>query len=122
MVDSGSTNTLSDITVKMTTYPGEGMHSYSSVALDGTLLKNMKKVGLDDVANKPEENIIKSYSNQYSTPTIKQTLTLKSYISPFSYIKDPTLDDRYFSVIGTTIDYANDSQTMTLVEVKPFSL
>lgn len=120
IIDSGSTNTLSDITVKYTTYPGEGKHSYSSVALDGTLLTKMKKVGQDDAANFPEENIIKSYANQYNTPTIKQVLTLKSYISPFSLIKDPTLDNKYFGILGTTIDYANDSQTMTLCELKPW--
>lgn len=120
IIDSGSTNTLSDITVKYTTYPGEGKHSYSSVALDGTLLTKMKKVGQDDAANLPEQNIIKSYANQYNTPTIKQVLTLKSYISPFSLIKDPTLDNKYFGILGTTIDYANDSQIMTLCELKPW--
>lgn len=120
IISTGSVNTLADVTVRLTTYPGEGMHSYSSVALDGTLLNKMEKVGLDDVANLPEENIIKAYTNQYNEPTIKQTLTLKSYISPFSFIKDPTLDNRYFSVLGTEIDYANDSQTMTLIEVKPW--
>jgi hypothetical protein len=122
IIDSGSTNTLSDITVKYTTYPGEGMHSYSSVALDGVLLTAMKKTGLDDIANLPEENIIKAYTNQYSTPTIKQTMTLESYISPFSYLKDPTLDNRLFGILGTSIDYAKNSQTLYLVEVKPWSL
>ena len=122
IIDSGSTNTLSDITVKCTTYPGEGMHSYSSVALDGVLLTTMKKTGLDDIANLPEENIIKAYTNQYSTPTIKQTMTLESYISPFSYLKDPTLDNRLFGILGTSIDYAKNSQTLYLVEVKPWSL
>ena len=120
IISTGSVNTLADVTVRLTTYPGEGMHSYSSVALDGTLLNKMEKVGLDDVANVPEENIIKAYTNQYNEPTIKQTLILQSYISPFSFIKDPTLDNRYFSVLGTEIDYANDSQTMTLIEVKPW--
>ena len=120
VISSGSVNTLADVTMRLTTYPSQGAHSYSSVALDGTLLTKMKKVGLDDVANVPEENVVKVYTNQYHTPTIKQTLTLQSYISPFSFIKDPTLDNRYFSVLGTEIDFANDSQTMTLVEVKPW--
>ena len=120
IIDSGSTNTLSDITCKVTTYPGEGAHSYSSVGLDGRLLTNIKKVGTDDVANLPEENIVKAYTNQYNTPTIRQTLTLQSYISPFSYVRDDTLGGKIFSVLGTTIDYAKDSQTMTLLEVKPW--
>lgn len=122
VIDSGSTNTLSDITCKITTYPGEGAHSYSSVGLDGVLLKGMKKVGTDGVMNIPEENLLKVYTNQYSTPTIKQTITLQTYINPFSYIKDQTLDDRRFCILGTTIDYAKDAQTMTLLEVKPWHM
>ena len=120
VISSGSVNTLADVTMRLTTYPSQGAHSYSSVALDGTLLTKMKKVGLDDVANVPEENVVKVYTNQYHTPTIKQTLTLQSYISPFSIIKDPTLDNRYFGVLGTTIDFAMDRQTMTLIEMKPW--
>lgn len=122
IIDSGSTNTLSDITCKITTYPGDGAHSYSSVGLDGALLKGMKKVGTDGVMNVPEENILKAYVNQYSTPTIKQTMTLQTYINPFSYIMDPTLDDRRFCILGTTIDYKKDSQTLTLCEVKSWHM
>ena len=122
IIDSGSTNTLSDITCKITTYPGDGAHSYSSVGLDGVLLTGMKKVGTDGVMNVPEENILKAYVNQYSTPTIKQTITLQTYINPFSYIKDPTLDDRRFCILGTTIDYKKDSQTLTLCEVKSWHM
>lgn len=121
VIDSGSTNTLSDITCRITTYPGEGANSYSIVALDGVVLDKMIKVGLDNIANKPEENILKTYVNQYNTPTIKQTLTLQSYISPFSKIKDNTFGGKYFGILGTTIDYAKDSQRLTLVELKPWN-
>ena len=117
VIDSGSVNTLSDINCKFTTYPGEGKHSYSNVALDGQLINNVIRLGLNGAANKPEENIIKAYTNQYHTPTIFQTMTLQSYISPLSVIKDPVLG-KYFGIIGTTIDYANDRQTMKLIELK----
>jgi hypothetical protein len=120
-INSGSVNTLSDITCKFTTYPGEGMHSYSTVGLDGHILEGVRRSCLDGGVDKPEENIIKAYSNQYSTPTIKQTMTLKDYISPFSRIKDPVLN-KYFGILGTTIDYANGSQTMTLIETKDWYL
>jgi hypothetical protein len=121
IIDSGSVNTLSDVTCKITTYPDNGQHSYSNVALNGVLLNTMKKVGLNNVANKPEENIIKAYANQYSTPTIKQNMTLESSISPYSKIKDPTLG-KYFAILGQTIDYAKNSQTMTLIETKTWNL
>lgn len=122
IIDENSVNTLSDITCKITTYAGEGMHSYSNVALDGVLLEKMVRSGLDGVANNPEENIIKAYTNQYSSNTIKQNLTLGIDITPFSRIKDPTLDGKYFGVLGATIDYAKGTQRLTLIETKPWSI
>lgn len=126
VIDSGSVNTLSDITCKITTYAGEGMHSYSNVGYGSSvagvdLLTEMRKIGLDANANKPEENIIKAYTNQYSTPTIKQTMTLDLSCTPFSKIYDPVLK-RYFVVLGQEIDYQMGSQRLTLIENKPYSL
>ena len=120
IIDENSVNTLSDITCKITTYAGEGMHSYSNVALDDVLLEKMVRSGLDGVANNPEENIIKAYTNQYSSNTIKQNLTLGIDITPFSRIKDPTLDGKYFGVLGATIDYGKGTQRLTLIETKPW--
>ena len=121
VINSGSVNTLSEITCKFTTYPGEGMHSYSSVGLDSGLLNNIIRLGLDGVANKPEENIIKAYSNQYSSPTIKQNFTLNMTATPISMVKDPVLG-KYFNILGGEIDYAAGSQRLTLIEVKPWAL
>ena len=120
VINSGSTNTLSDITCKFTTYPGQGKHSYSSVGLDGNLLTVMKKAGMDNEAAAPEANIVKAYANQYSSPTIKESMTIQSWINPFSYIKDITLNNKYFGILGTQIDYAMDRQTVTLIETKPW--
>jgi len=132
VIDSGSVNTLSSIEMKITTYPGEGKHSYSNVGFNGALLEDMAKIGRynpnydgDDPNypyNKPEENCIKAYVNQYSSPTIKQNINISDHISPFSIIKDPTLDNKYFSIIGTSIDYAKGSQKVALIENKPWSL
>ena len=136
VINSGSVNTLSSVNLKITTYPGHGMHSYSNVALDGQLLTGFRKEGLynpnyepvdeEDArnygVNKPEENIIKAYANQYSTATIKQDITISDYISPFSRIKDPSLDGKYFGIIGATIDYANESQRVSLIETKKWHM
>ena len=62
IIDSGSVNTLSDISCRFTTYPGQGMHSYSNVGMDGKLINQIVRLGLDNIPNKAEENIIKSYS------------------------------------------------------------
>ena len=117
IIDSGSTNTLSDITCKLTSYPGHGPNSYSNVALDGSLAVNIKKTGLNDDVNRPEENVVKTYTNQYCSPTIKESMTLVDTITPFSRIYDPTVE-RYFGILGSTIDYKAGSQTITLIETK----
>lgn len=121
IINSGSVNTLSDVTCKFTTYPGNGQHSYSSVALDGVLMDNVIKLGLDGNPNKCEENIIKAYTNQYAFNTIKQTMTIDSSISPYTKIKDPTLG-KYFAILGGEIDYAMGRQKVTMIEMRPWSV
>lgn len=122
IIDSGSVNTLSDITMKFTTYPGEGMHSYSNVGYNGKLIDTVVKTGLGNAHNKFEEQKIKAYVNQYSTNTIKQNLTLSTSIGPLDRIKDPTLSNKYFGIVGARIDYANGSQDLTLIETKPWQV
>lgn len=122
IINSGSVNTLSDITMRFTTYPGEGMHSYSNVGYNGKLIDTVLKTGLGEAANKFEEQKIKAYVNQYSTNTIKQNLTLSNSIGPLDRIKDPTLDGKYFGILGSKIDYAKGSQDLTLIETKPWQV
>lgn len=124
IINSGSVATLSDISCKFTTYPGNGMHSYSNVGAynsGGLLLGRFLKPAYGNDYHKPEELIIMAYSNQYKTPTVKQTMTLDASISPFSRLKDPTLGNKYFSILGQTIDYAAGSQQITMIESKPYS-
>ena len=128
IIDSGSVNTLSDVTCKLTTYPGNGMHSYSTIGgYDKRVLTGIKKTAYDDDFHKPEELIIMAYTNQYKTPTVKQTMTLayeggaNDRIGPMSRLKDLTLDGKYFTILGQTIDFANGSQEVTMIESKPYS-
>lgn len=128
IINSGSVNTLSDVTCKLTTYPGQGMHSYSNVGgYQYKPLSGIKKTAYDNQFHKPEELIIMAYTNQYKTPTIKQTMTLAyegtpvERIGPMSRLKDPTLDNRYFTILGQTIDFAAGSQQVTMIESKPYS-
>lgn len=128
IIDSGSVNTLSDVTCKLTTYPGNGMHSYSTVGGNGKrVLTGIKKTAYDNDFHKPEELIIMAYTNQYKTPTVKQTMTLayeggaNDRIGPMSRLKDLTLDGKYFTILGQTIDFANGSQEVTMIESKPYS-
>lgn len=124
IIDSGSVNTLSDITCKITTYPGNGIHSYSNMGRSGGyLIKEFNKPAYDNNYHKPEELIVMAYTNQYKTPTIKQTMTIATYgriAEPWTKFKDLTLG-KYFNILGQTIDYAAGSQQVTMIEAKPYS-
>lgn len=120
VIDEYSVNTLSDITLKFTTYPGEGQHSYSNVGYQGGLIDTCIKVGLDDQANKMEENIIKAYVNQYNTNTIEENMTIDLLATPLSRLKD-TENGKYFHVCGMDINLAEGRQTVNMVESKKWS-
>jgi hypothetical protein len=66
---------------------------------------------------KPEEAIIERYVNQYSTPSIKTSLTLDMSFKPYELITD-TYWKKDFVITGQEIDYKNASQTITLLEKK----
>lgn len=119
VIESGSVNELKDITCKITTYPDKGMHSYSNVGYKGRLLASMLKLGLGDGVYMPEENIVRAYYNQYSTPTIAQTMTIDLSANQMSRIKDPYLD-KYFIPLGGEIDYAAGKQRLSLIESKVY--
>lgn len=116
-----SNNTLSDITCRVTTYPGEGQHSYSNVGYGNALANRFKKAGLGAVADKMEENIVKAYVNEYSAPTIMETVVMDMSPSVLSRIKDTDFQ-KFFHITGMQIDYSNARQTLYLVESKRYSI
>lgn len=120
VIDEFSVNTLDDVTLKLTTYPNEGKHSYSNVGYNGDLIDLVKKDGLDNEANKMEENIIKTYVNQWNTNTIEETLVLDRTATPLSRIKD-TNNGKFFHVCGLEIDYARARQRVNLIESKKWN-
>lgn len=120
VIDEMSVNELSDITLKFTTYPNEGQHSYSNVGYSGHLIDKVIKVGLDGEANKMEENLIKEYVNQYSTNTISQNMVLNLKATPISRIKDTNLN-KFFHVCGQEIDYAKGTQRVNMIESKIYN-
>ena len=120
VIDEYSVNTLSDITLKFTTYPGNGQHSYSSVGYQGGLIDTCIKVGLDNQANKMEENIVKMYVNQYNTNTIEENMTIDLLATPLSRLKD-TENGKYFHVCGMDINLAEGRQTVNMVESKKWN-
>ena len=120
VINEDSLNELSDITLKITTYPNEGQHSYSNVGYNGKLIDKVIKLGLDGEANKMEENIVKEYVNQYSSNTISQNMVLNLKATPISRIKDTHLN-KFFHVCGQEIDYAEGTQRVNMIESKIYN-
>ena len=65
----------------------------------------------------PEEAIIERYVNQYSTPSIKETVTVDMSFTPAQLIID-SYWNKDFVIIGQEIDYQTCAQTLTLLEKK----
>lgn len=124
VINDAAISELDDITVKLTTYTDLTKPSYSNVIyLNGdnrTFLSAVKESALSGNAQKPEENIIEKYVNQYSTQTKKLTMTLGLNITPLQLITNCDVDNpnKQFVELGTSIDYANDCQTLTAIELK----
>lgn len=119
VINEGSNNTLGDITCRVTTYPGEGQHSYSNVGYGNGLAGKFVKAGISGSAVM-EEQIVKAYVNEYSTPTIMETVVMDMSPSVISRIKDTDLQ-KFFHITGMDIDYANARQTISLVESKRYT-
>lgn len=66
---------------------------------------------------KPEEAIIERYVNQYSTPSIKEEITVDLSFLPHQLIWD-SYWEKDFVIVGQEIDYKNDRQTIKLLQKK----
>lgn len=65
----------------------------------------------------PEEGIVERYVKQYSTPTLKENVTVDMSFTPTQMITD-TYWDKDFVIVGQELDYARCSQKVTLLEKK----
>ena len=65
----------------------------------------------------PEEGIVERYVNQYSTPTLKENVTVDMSFTPAQMITD-TYWDKDFVIVGQEIDYQMCRQEITLLEKK----
>lgn len=123
VIDECSVNDMQEIKVKITTHSYEVKPSYSDMiytnAETPTFLMGIYEAALhDNLAQKPEENIIQKYVHQYGTQTKKITLTLSSDISPMQRLTGVDVEHQNIGYVqlGTEIDYAMGRQTITTVE------
>lgn len=125
IIDSQSINELDEIALKFTTYTEMTKPAYSNVIYyNGTtnkLLETITEPALaDSTAQKPEENIIEKYVEQYNKPTKQFSIPLDLTVSPFDKIfyADVKNGTQGYCVLGSSIDYTMDTQTLTLEEKK----
>ena len=124
VINTLSFNTYRDITCKLTTHAFNGNLSYSDVGYSTggaiTMLTAVTEDSISGVAQKPEENIIEKYSQQYSTNTIQLSLTLENTIDALTkvtgaYAAEP---NKKFAVIGEEIEYKYDRTNLNIIELK----
>lgn len=118
-----SINEYPDITLKYTTYPGNGKQAYSNVGVrknrEITLLEKMKDDNVTDTLRTPEENLLERYYNQYNSPTLTENLDVDLSFNPLHKIKDMYWDDdKYFIITGGELDYAEGRQNMQITQIK----
>lgn len=119
IIDEGNVIEGEEISLKITSDNYEGF-SYSHVSTIRSDNKNSTDISFynkDMKLVKAEEAIISKYVNQYSTPSIKENVTLDMSFLPTQLITD-TYWDKDFVIVGQQIDYQHDRQKLTLLEKK----
>jgi hypothetical protein len=108
-----------EIDLKITSDNGQG-YSLSNVAVMNTndvLTTNFDFYSIDNEILAPEEAIIKRYVNQYSTPSVKENVTVDLSFKPFHLINDSWWK-KDFVMTASEIDYKESKQIITLLEKK----
>lgn len=108
-----------EISLKITSDNGQG-YSLSTVACkntDDVLTTNFQVYAIDNELLTPEQAIIQKYVNQYSTPSIKENVTVDMSFKPHQLIND-TWWNKNFIIVGQEIDYQYGKQRITLLEKK----
>ena len=123
IIDECSVNDMSEIRVRITTHSYEVKPSYSDMIYSaGTkpvfLFAVYEESLHDNLAQKPEENIIQKYVHQYSTQTKKITLPLSVDITPMQRLVGVDVEnlETGYTQLGTEIDYRVGVQRITCVE------
>jgi len=66
----------------------------------------------------PEQHITANHANQYSTPTIALQMQLRNIIKPYTLVTWGQMSGRKFIADSVETDVANETQSVTLVQVK----
>lgn len=119
VIDEGNVIEGEEITLKITSdnYNGFSFSHVSTITAEEKITTNINFYNRNYELVKPEQAIIEKYVNQYSTPSIKENITVDMSFLPTQIITD-TYWDKDFVIIGQEIDYQYDRQKITLLEKK----
>lgn len=133
VIDTDAVNEMKDITVRLTTWSEMTKPSYSNVIYgvgdENVLLSAITEAAISGNAQKPEENIVEKYVQQFSTTTKSFSITLDKDIPPYRMLtwKNKTAEetdnyvdngDERYVILGQNIDYAMGRQTLKLMQKK----
>lgn len=119
VIDDNNVVEGDEIDLKITSDNGKN-YSFSNVATINELGRVITQIAFYNKNYelvKPEEAIIEKYVNQYSTPSIKETITVDMTFQPTELIKDKYWNKK-FVIVGQELDYKYGRQRITLLEKK----
>lgn len=133
IIDTDAVNEMKEITVRLTTWSEMTKPSYSNVIYgvgdENVLLSAITEAAISGNAQKPEENIVEKYVQQFSTTTKSFSITLDKDIPPYRMLtwKNKTAEetDNYvenygerYVILGQDIDYGMGIQTLKIMQKK----
>jgi len=117
VIDGNFANELDEIEEKISSYNYDGL-CYSKVILNDAYLTDNLYSSIEKTTVRLEEQLIKRIINYYSATKIKLTQVLKEddSITPISTFVDSYMNSKKFMMNFGSIDYQDDSFTVTMIE------
>lgn len=115
VVNESFINEADDIELKLTSKNNSDL-SYSKVIYNSKLLDAIKN-NITNSEMKPEKLIINRIINQYKQPKLKLLQILTPDVTPYQLITDNKLMNKDFIIINENIDYYNNTDEITMLEV-----
>lgn len=115
VVNESFINEADDIELKLTSKNNSEL-SYSKITYGSGLLDTITNK-ITNTEMKPEKLIINRVINQYKQPKLKLLQILKPDVTPYQLLTDNKLINKDFIIINENIDYYNDTDEITMLEV-----
>lgn len=90
--------------------------SFSKVIINNNILNTITNK-ITNKAEKPEKLLIQRVINQYKQPKLKLLQILKPDVTPYQLVTDNKLINKDFIIINENIDYYNNTDEITMLEV-----